>query len=138
MERGDGSFVPLSAVRVQWFSFFVLGEIASIFSQLLIYIMLRNGHILITSTDNINRQTKRKEELDMLTLVILFFAFAFCGRLIGFAFKATWNIAKFFLFVVFLPAMLVIAIIGGLISLAWPILIIAGIVLIVKNCTRCA
>ena len=74
----------------------------------------------------------------MLTLIMMFFGFAFCGRLLGFAFRATWNIAKFFLFVVFLPAILVFSIIGGLISIAWPILVIAGIVLLVKRCATCA
>ncbi|MCR5557581.1 MAG: hypothetical protein K6F75_08520 [Butyrivibrio sp.] len=74
----------------------------------------------------------------MLTLIMMFFVFAFCGRLLGFAFRATWNITKFFLFVVFLPAILVFAIIGGLISIAWPILVIAGIVLLVKRCATCA
>ncbi len=74
----------------------------------------------------------------MLTMFVLFLVFALCGRLLGFAFKVTWNIAKFFLFVVFLPAILVMAVLGGLISLAWPILVVAGIVFIAKKCVTCA
>ncbi len=99
--------------------------------------MVLNSYILITSTD---RQTKTygKEEPDMFTMFILFFAFAFCGRLIGFAFKATWNIAKFFLFVVFLPAILVMTVLGGIISIAWPIFVIVGIALIIKKCVNYA
>ena len=74
----------------------------------------------------------------MLTMIIMFFVLAFCGRLLGFAFKATWNIMKFFLFVVFLPLMIVFAVFGGLISLTWPILVIAGIIFIVKKCVNYA
>lgn len=74
----------------------------------------------------------------MLTLIILFFAFAVCGRLVGFMFKAAFNIMMFFLAIVLLPLILVAVIFGGLISFAWPILVIAGIIYIVKRCVRCA
>ena len=74
----------------------------------------------------------------MLTLIIMFFALAVCGRVLGFVFKGAFNIMMFFLFVVLLPVILVAVIFGGLIAMAWPVLVIAGIIFIVKRCVRCA
>ncbi len=69
----------------------------------------------------------------MFTMFILFLVFALCGRVLGFAFKVTWNVAKFFLFCIFLPAIIVMTIVGGLFSFAFPILVVIGIACIVKN-----
>ncbi len=69
----------------------------------------------------------------MITMFILFLVFALCGRILGFAFKVTWNVAKFFLFCIFLPAILVMTIVGGLLSIAWPVLVVIGIACLVKR-----
>ncbi len=66
---------------------------------------------------------------------ILFFVFFILvfGRMIGFAFQATWGLFKVLLYVVFLPLILICLVIGGLLYIAFPILIIVGLIsLIVK------
>ena len=49
----------------------------------------------------------------------------FAAKLVHFAFQAAWGIAKGVLFVVGLPALLVALFVAGLISLAFPLLILA-------------
>ena len=53
------------------------------------------------------------------------------GKLFIFGVKAAWGISKLLLTVVFLPLILVGMVIGGLMSIAFPILIIVGIVALV-------
>lgn len=49
------------------------------------------------------------------------------GKLFLFGLKAAWGISKFLLTVVLLPIALVVMVIGGLITFAFPILILIGI-----------
>lgn len=63
----------------------------------------------------------------MLTLLFIILFFGIFGRMIGFAFKATWGIFKVMTFLVFLPLILVGLIFGGLISIAFPILVVVGL-----------
>ena len=49
----------------------------------------------------------------------------FTGKLIHFACKAAWGIAKGILFVVGIPALLLILFAAGLVSLAIPLLLLA-------------
>jgi hypothetical protein len=58
-------------------------------------------------------------------MTIMFFAVF--GRLLFFALKVGWSIFKIAAFLIFLPAIVLIMIFGGLFYLAIPILIIAGI-----------
>ena len=60
----------------------------------------------------------------MITLFVLGII-VFTVKLIHFAFKATWGIAKGILFVIGLPALLTALFVAGLISLAIPLLILA-------------
>ena len=53
------------------------------------------------------------------------------GKLFIFGVKAAWGISKLLLTVVFLPLILVGMVIGGLMSIAFPILIIVGIAALV-------
>ena len=53
------------------------------------------------------------------------------GKLFIFGVKAAWGISKLLLTVVFLPLILFGMVIGGLMSIAFPILIIVGIVVLV-------
>jgi len=62
----------------------------------------------------------------MLTLLFIILFFGIFGRMIGFAFKATWGIFKVMTFLVFLPLILVGLVFGGLISIAFPILVVVG------------
>ena len=63
----------------------------------------------------------------MLTLLFIILFFGIFGRMIGFAFKATWGIFKVMTFFVFLPLILVGLVFGGLISIAFPILVVVGL-----------
>ncbi len=64
----------------------------------------------------------------MMTLLFMILFFGIFGKLIGFAFRASWNIMKVMLYIVFLPAILMIMLFGGLIYIALPILVIVGLV----------
>ncbi len=68
----------------------------------------------------------------MLSLLFTIFIFCIVGKIIGFAFRATWNIFKTLLFLA-LPVFLVAVIIGGLIHLALPILVVVGVIALVAK-----
>ncbi len=69
-----------------------------------------------------------KEVSVMMTLLFMILFFGIFGKLIGFAFRASWSIMKVMLYIVFLPAILMIMLFGGLIYIALPILVIVGLV----------
>ena len=64
----------------------------------------------------------------MLTLLMMIMFFAVFGNLIGFAFKVGWGMLKIAAYLIFLPAIVLMMIFGGLFYVALPILLIAGIV----------
>ena len=64
----------------------------------------------------------------MLTLLMMIMFFAVFGKLIGFAFKVGWGMFKIAAYLVFLPAIVLMMIFGGLFYVALPILVVAGIV----------
>ena len=64
----------------------------------------------------------------MLTLLMIIMFFAVFGNLIGFAFEVGWGMLKIAAYLIFLPAIVLMMIFGGLFYVALPILIIAGIV----------
>ena len=64
----------------------------------------------------------------MLTLIMMIMFFVVFGKLIGFAFKVGWGMFKIAAYLVFLPAIVLMMIFGGLFYIALPILVIAGIV----------
>ena len=55
------------------------------------------------------------------------------GKLIGFAIRAAWGISKVIVTLVFLPLILIGLVLGGLIYLAFPILIVVGLVALFKG-----
>lgn len=63
-------------------------------------------------------------------MTVLFFIIFFMifGKLIGFAFKATWSIMKVMLYIVFLPLILVGMVFKGLVFVALPILLVVGLI----------
>lgn len=67
-------------------------------------------------------------------MTILFFILFFMifGKLIGFAFKATWSIMKVILYIVFLPLILVGMVFNGLVFVALPILLVVGLISLFK------
>ena len=64
----------------------------------------------------------------MLTLLFVICMIGIFGKLIGLAFKMTWGIAKVLFTLVFLPVILVGLAMGGLLVVAFPLLIVVGIV----------
>ena len=67
----------------------------------------------------------------MLSLLFTIGMIWIFGKLFIFGVKAAWGISKLLLTVVFLPLILIGMVIGGLMSIAFPILIIVGIVALV-------
>ena len=64
----------------------------------------------------------------MLTLLMMILFFAVFGKMLGFAFKVGWDMLKIAAYLIFLPAIVLMLIFGGLFYVALPILIVAGIV----------
>lgn len=85
-------------------------------------------YIKIQPVDN-----RRKEEFVMLTLLFGICLLAFFGNMIVFAIKMAWGLGKVFFTVVFFPLILICMVVGGLIKLAFPLLLIGGVIGIVKN-----
>lgn len=63
--------------------------------------------------------------IGFLFIILLFLVF---GKILLFAIKATWNIAKIFCFVILLPLVLVGMVLKGLMIISLPILIVIGII----------
>ena len=63
----------------------------------------------------------------MLTMLMMIMFFAVFGKLMGFAFKVGWGMLKIAAYLIFLPAIVLMLIFGGLFYVALPILIVAGI-----------
>lgn len=67
--------------------------------------------------------------LSLLFMICMIWVF---GKLFFFGIRAAWGISKFILTIVLLPVFLVGLVIGGLIYIAFPILIVVGIVAMVS------
>ena len=67
----------------------------------------------------------------MLTLIFTCLMVWIFGKLIWIAFKMTWGITKVLFNLVFLPIILIALVIGGLVSVALPVLIIIGIIMLI-------
>lgn len=66
--------------------------------------------------------------LSLLFTICMIWVF---GKLLFFGIKAAWGISKFLVTIVLLPLILIGLVVGGLIYIAFPILIIAGIAVLV-------
>ena len=64
----------------------------------------------------------------MLTILFLIFLFGIFGKLLFFGIRAAWGISKFVLMVVFFPVILIGMLIVGLVKLAFPLLLIFGVI----------
>ncbi len=70
----------------------------------------------------------------MITLFFILFFLIF-GNILGFAFKAAWGIFRIVLSVVFLPLIILGFVFGGLMTVAFPLLLIVGICsLAIRRC----
>ena len=72
----------------------------------------------------------------MLTFIFICLMFVIFGKLIGLAFKMTWGITKVLFTLVFLPVILIALAIGGLVTIALPILIVVGIISLICGVAR--
>ena len=66
----------------------------------------------------------------MLTLFMILMFLIF-GKLLIFALRAAWGISKIVCTIVLLPLFLIGLVFAGLLSLAFPILLIVGVVLLI-------
>lgn len=64
----------------------------------------------------------------MLTLLFAICMIWVFVKLFFFGIKAAWGISRFLLTIVLLPVILIVMVVGGLIYLAFPVLLIVGIV----------
>ena len=71
----------------------------------------------------------------MLTALFIIFMFAVFGKMIIFAFKASWGILKVLLTIIIFPLFLIGLFFSGLVYIALILLLIAGIVSVVKSLT---
>ena len=60
-----------------------------------------------------------------LFMILMFFVF---GKLFFFGIRAAWGISKFVLMVVFFPVILLGMLVVGLVKLAFPLLLIFGVI----------
>lgn len=64
----------------------------------------------------------------MITFLFCMLMLAVFGKLAVFAFRAAWSVTKMVVCFVFAPLFLLVLLISGLVYIAFPILIIVGIV----------
>ncbi|MCF2683699.1 hypothetical protein [Faecalicatena contorta] len=64
----------------------------------------------------------------MLTLLFAICMIWVFVKLFFFGIKAAWGISRFLLTIVLLPVILIVMVVGGLIYIAFPVLLIVGIV----------
>jgi hypothetical protein len=63
----------------------------------------------------------------MLSLLFIILFFWIFGKMIGFAFRASWSIITVMLTLVFLPLILVGLLFTGLVYIALPVLLVVGL-----------
>ena len=69
----------------------------------------------------------------MITLIFGIVLIGFLGKMIAWAFKATWSIVKVLLVIVFFPLILIVMACTGLIYVALIFLIIGGIISLIAR-----
>ena len=78
-----------------------------------------------------NKKIDRRS--DMFTILFTILTFIVFGKLLIFAVKASWGLARILVTVIFLPLVLIGLLVAGLVYLAVPFLLIAGVVSLVKT-----
>ena len=72
----------------------------------------------------------------MLSLLFTICMIGFVGKFFIFGLKASWGILKLLCTIVLLPLILVGMVIGGLIHIAFPLLLIGGVIAIAASSSR--
>ena len=71
----------------------------------------------------------------MFTLLFFVFFFIIFGKILSFALRAAWSITKIMIYLIFLPVILVGLVFDGLISIAFPVLLIVGLFSLLRTAT---
>ena len=69
----------------------------------------------------------------MLTLLFMIVMIGVIGKIIGFAFRMSWGLIKILFTIAFWPLILIGMVIAGLIEIAFPILIVIGLITLVAS-----
>ena len=69
----------------------------------------------------------------MLSLLFTICMIWVIGKLFLFGIRAAWGVSKFIVTVVLFPLILIGMVVGGLIYLAFPILVVVGIIMLVST-----
>ncbi|MBR1910490.1 MAG: hypothetical protein IJ821_07890 [Lachnospiraceae bacterium] len=69
----------------------------------------------------------------MFTLLLVISILMVLGKLVKFTLEASWTVFKVFMYIFFLPVILIVFIAAGLIYIALPIILIAGIISLVTG-----
>lgn len=69
----------------------------------------------------------------MITALFIICMIGIFGKIAFFALKATWGLTKVLFTLLFLPAILIIVAVSGLISIAFPVLLLIGGVMLLKS-----
>ena len=69
----------------------------------------------------------------MFTLLLVISILMVLGKLVKFTLEASWTVFKVFMYIFFLPVILIVFIAAGLIYLALPIILIVGIISLVTG-----
>ena len=69
----------------------------------------------------------------MFTILFTILTFIVFGKLLIFAIRASWGLARILVTVIFMPLALIMLVVAGLVYLAVTLLLIAGVVSLVKT-----
>ena len=71
----------------------------------------------------------------MLSVLFVICLIWFIGKFFIFGLKASWRIMKLLCAVVFFPVILIGMVVGGMLYIAFPVLIIGAIIALVDSCS---
>lgn len=72
----------------------------------------------------------------MVLFIFVLLMLGVFGKMIGLAIRCTWGITKVAFSIIFLPIVLIVLVVCGLMYLALPALVILGIVMLVRAAVR--
>ena len=75
----------------------------------------------------------RKEGKEMLEMIFAVMMISVFGRLFAFGLRATWGFARLAATIVFLPIILAVVLLGGLLQIAFPVLAVIGLVSLIRR-----
>ena len=70
---------------------------------------------------------------DMFTVLFTILTLIVFGKLLIFAIKASWGLARILVTVLFLPFVLIGLVVAGFVYLAVPLLVVAGVISLLKS-----